>query len=90
MQPIETALGTHRAEVANELGQLMSIICSTYDSAVQKNDDDQYEEVKDMSLADRVEADLGELLGHAKICLSQVLRLAEVEQKLISWQSVSV
>ena len=83
MQAIETALGTHRVEVANEFGQLMSIICSTYDSAVQKNDDDQSEEVKDMSLADRVAADLGELFGHAKICLSQVLRLAEVEQKLI-------
>ena len=36
-----------------------------------------------MSLADRVAADLAELLRHAKVCLSEVLRLAKVEQKLV-------
>ena len=83
MQAIETALGTHKVEVANGFGQLMSIVCLTDDSAAQKNDDDQSEEMKDMSLADRVAADLGELLGHAKMYVSELLRLAEVEQKLI-------
>ena len=72
LRGIETALGAHRIELANEFGPL----------AARKNEYDKTKKAKQRSLSDRVAADLGDLLGEAQACLLEAQRLGQLEQEL--------